>query len=48
MAKISTGRSKASKAGLIFPVGRLKRKLKEVMVGQRVGAGGAVYMAAIL
>ena len=42
------GKSRSSRAGLLFPVGRIKRKLKEVMSGQRVGVGGAVYMAAIL
>ena len=47
-AKIVSGTSRSSKAGLLFPVGRIKRKLKEVMVGQRVGVGSAVYMAAIL
>ncbi len=45
---VSGGRSKSSKAGLLFPVGRLKRKIKEVMVGTRVGVAGAVYMAAVL
>ena len=48
ISSVSGGRSKSSKAGLLFPVGRLKRKIKEVMVGARVGVAGAVYMAAVL
>jgi len=47
-AVIVGGKSRASRAGLVFPIGRLKRKLKEIMVGQRVGVGSAVYMAAVL
>ena len=42
------GRSKASKAALVFPVGRIKRHIKASSVGLRVGSGSAVYMAAIL
>lgn len=45
---VSTSKSRSSRAGLLFPVGRIRRQLKEVMVGQRVGSGSAVYMAAIL
>lgn len=48
MAKISSGRSKAARAGLLFPVGRIKRQLKGVMVGQRIGGTSAVYLAATL
>ena len=40
--------SKSNRAGLTFPVGRIKRKLKAQLVGNRVGVGSAVYMAAIL
>jgi hypothetical protein len=45
---VSTSKSRSSRAGLLFPVGRIRRQLKEVMIGQRVGSGSAVYMAAIL
>jgi histone H2A len=42
------GKSRASRAGLLFPVGRIKRKLKEIMIGSRVGVGSSIYMAAVL
>ena len=48
IVKIVAGRSKSSKAGLVFPVGRIKRMLKETMVNQRVGGNSAIYMAAVL
>ena len=47
-AAISSGKTRSSKAGLLFPVGRIKRKLKEMLVQTRVGVGSAVYMAATL
>ena len=41
--------SKATKAGLIFPVGRIHRMLKKkTNLVSRVGSKAAVYMAAIL
>lgn len=45
---IASSKSRSSRAGLLFPVGRIRRHLKEVMVGQRVGSGSAVYAAAVL
>ena len=43
------GTSKAAKAGLQFPVGRIHRFLKaRVAMRQRVGATAAVYTAAIM
>lgn len=51
-AKISTGvigsRNKSSRAGLVFPVGRIKRHLKETQIGNRVSVGSSVYLAATL
>ena len=44
----SNGRSKSSKAGLYFPVARIKRRIKNASMGLRVGSGSAVYMAAVL
>jgi histone H2A len=41
-------RSRSSRAGLIFPVGRLRRHLKTIMVGQKVGLAGSIYTAAVL
>ena len=42
------GGSRAVKAGLNFPVGRIARFLKEGRYAERVGAGAPVYMAAVL
>ena len=48
--KASAGRSmtKASRAGLQFPVGRIARFLKQSRAAPRVGAGAPVYLAAVL
>ena len=47
--KKSTGsKTRSSKAGLTFPVGRLGRFLKKGRYAQRIGAGAPVYMAAVL
>ncbi|KAI8149238.1 histone H2A-1 [Fennellomyces sp. T-0311] len=49
--KVSTvppGRSRSSKAGLQFPVGRIHRYLKKGQYCSRIGAGAPVYMAAVL
>merc|ERR1712043_81471 len=40
--------SRASKAGLQFPVGRIARFLKAGRFAERVGAGAPVYLAAVL
>ena len=40
--------SRASKAGLQFPVGRIARYLKRGRYAERVGAGAPVYLAAVL
>lgn len=47
-AAIGAGKTRSSRAGLLFPVGRIKRKLKEMLVSTRIGVGSSVYMAAIL
>jgi histone H2A len=41
-------KTKSSRAGLQFPVGRLHRYLKEGRYGDRVGQGAPVFMAAVL
>ena len=41
-------KSRSSKAGLTFPVGRIGRYLKKGRFAQRIGAGAPVYVAAIL
>merc|ERR1712167_190899 len=48
--KASTSRpmTKAARAGLQFPVGRIARFLKKGRHADRVGAGAPVYMAAVL
>ena len=40
--------SRAAKAGLQFPVGRIARYLKKGRYAERVGAGAPVYLAAVL
>ncbi|KAF7371973.1 Histone H2A [Mycena venus] len=44
----SKKRSRSSKVGLQFPVGRIHRLLKTGNYAQRVGAGAPVYLAAVL
>lgn len=49
--KKSAGKSKgsrSSKAGLIFPVGRIGSMLRGGRYAKRVGASSAVYLAAVL
>nr|XP_023411514.1 histone H2A isoform X1 [Loxodonta africana] len=41
-------RSRSSRAGLQFPVGRLHRMLKKGNYAERIGAGAPVYLAAVL
>lgn len=41
-------KTRSSRAGLQFPVGRLHRFLREGRYGERVGAGAPVFMAAVL
>ena len=40
--------SRSSPAGLLFPVGRVHRLLRNGNYSQRVGAGAPVYLAAVL
>ncbi len=49
-AKAASGKSKSrsSKAGLQFPVGRVHRHLRKGNYAARVGAGAPVYLAAVL
>lgn len=46
--KSTKARSRSSRAGLTFPVGRIHRILKKGNYAERVGNGSAVYLAAIL
>ncbi|XP_038643321.1 histone H2A-beta, sperm-like [Scyliorhinus canicula] len=41
-------KSRSSRAGLQFPVGRVHRHLRKGNYAQRVGAGAPVYLAAVL
>lgn len=43
-----TYRSKSSRAGLTFPVGRIARFLKKGRYAKRVGAGASIYLGAVL
>merc|ERR1712060_71217 len=40
--------SKSSKAGLTFPVARIGRALRTMRLAKRYGAGGPVYLAAVI
>lgn len=40
--------SKSEKAGIYFPVGRIKRYLKNRIDGKRISVYSAVYLAAVL
>ena len=41
-------KSRSSRAGLQFPVGRVHRLLRKGHYAERVGAGAPVYLAAVL
>ena len=41
-------KTRSSRAGLQFPVGRIHRKLRKGNYAERVGAGAPVYLAAVL
>ena len=43
-----TQKTRSSRAGLQFPVGRVHSLLKKGNYGDRVGAGAPVYLAAVL
>ncbi|KAL9956217.1 hypothetical protein ACROYT_G037664 [Oculina patagonica] len=44
----STSKTRSSRAGLQFPVGRIHRFLRKGNYAERVGAGAPVYLAAVL
>jgi histone H2A len=44
----TASKSRSSRAGLQFPVGRLHRKLRKGNYAKRIGAGAPVYLAAVL
>ncbi|OAF64858.1 hypothetical protein A3Q56_07437 [Intoshia linei] len=41
-------KSRSSKAGLQFPVGRIHRHIRKGNYGPRIGGGAPVYMAAVM
>lgn len=41
-------KTRSSRAGLQFPVGRIARHLKRGNYADRIGAGASVYMGAVL
>uniref|UniRef100_A0A1E1X1E7 Histone H2A n=1 Tax=Amblyomma aureolatum TaxID=187763 RepID=A0A1E1X1E7_9ACAR len=47
-SKSPKAKSRSSRAGLQFPVGRIHRLLRKGNYAERVGAGAPVYMAAVL
>uniref|UniRef100_A0A915E0M1 Histone H2A n=1 Tax=Ditylenchus dipsaci TaxID=166011 RepID=A0A915E0M1_9BILA len=44
----SSQKSKAMRAGLQFPVGRIHSKIRKGNYADRVGSGAAVYLAAVI
>jgi histone H2A len=42
------GKTRSSRAGLQFPVGRMHRLLRKGHYAERVGAGAPVYLSAVL
>ncbi|XP_069123211.1 core histone macro-H2A.1-like isoform X2 [Argopecten irradians] len=47
-AKKKKATSKSAKAGVLFPVARMRRYLKNMTHHYRIGAGAPVYMAAVI
>ena len=47
-AQGTKSKTRSSRAGLQFPVGRIHRLLRKGNYGERVGAGAPVYLAAVL
>ena len=47
-AERSKAKSRSSRAGLQFPVGRIHRLLRKGNYAERVGAGAPVYLAAVM
>jgi len=47
-AKGTKAKSRSSRAGLQFPVGRVHRLLRKGNYAERVGSGAPVYLAAVL
>lgn len=48
MAPKSKAKSRSSKAGLQFPVGRIHRFMRQGGYSERIGAGAPVYLAAVM
>lgn len=46
--KQGTGRSRSSRAGLQFPVGRIARYIRKGQYCDRLGSGAPVYLAAVM
>ncbi|XP_043539251.1 histone H2A, sperm-like [Chiloscyllium plagiosum] len=46
--RLQIAKSRSSRAGLQFPVGRVHRLLRKGNYAERVGAGAPVYLAAVL
>jgi len=41
-------KSKSQRAGIVFPAGRIQRKLKQGNYADRIGVGASVYLGAVL
>lgn len=40
--------SRSTRAGLVFPIGRISRSMRAISPGKRIGAGAPVYLAGVL
>jgi histone H2A len=40
--------TRSSRAGLVFPIGRIERQMREARLAKRIGKNASVYMAAVL
>lgn len=47
-SEVGSKTNRSKKAGIVFPVGRIQRLLRDGGYADRIGAGAAVYLAAIL
>ena len=46
--RVPRGKSRSTRAGLQFPVGRIHRLLKRGNYAERIGGGAPVYLAAVM
>ena len=47
-AKKAASQSRSARAGLIFPISRVQRYMRNARIAKRVGNGAALYLTAVL